>query len=263
MTQRPADTRVGSHTRPVAVDDSVEQDEPAAEPGAFWPDDGGDAEESRPMPADVRDVSFPHSVRGYDRHAVDDYVARVDRVIAELEATRSPEAAVKRALEEVGEHTSGILQRAGETAEEIAGAARQKADESVAQASKDADETVAAAKSAADEIVRNAKAEAKATLAESRKEAAERVQTAKDEVNALREEAEARLHELRLDTDAVRGERRVLLEDIREIAARVEEAAEGADTRFPPSDTPRAELVEADAPAETEQSEVNGSRRAG
>jgi DivIVA domain-containing protein len=234
----------------------VEPDETAVEP----PPDSPDEIESQPVPPDVRDVSFPVSVRGYDRHAVDDYVAQVDRAITELEATRSPEVAVKRALAEVGERTTGILQRAGETAEEITADARRKADDSIARANQDADEAVAAAKREAEEIVRKAREEAKATLAESRKEAAERVQTAKDEVKALREEAEARLHELRLDTDAVRGERRVLLEDIRQIAARVGEAAEGADTRFPPSQSPQAELVEAEAPAETEQSEVNGSR---
>ena len=26
------------------------------------------------LPAEIRDPSFPHSVRGYDRHAVDAYV---------------------------------------------------------------------------------------------------------------------------------------------------------------------------------------------
>jgi DivIVA domain-containing protein len=244
----------------VAVDDSVGPDEQSAESPGYWPDEGGEPDESRPAAADLREVSFPHSVRGYDRHAVDDYVARVDRAITELEAARSPEAAVKRALADVGERTTGILQRAGETAEEIAADARRKADESIARANQDADETVASAKSEAEEIVRKAREEAEAMLAESRKDAAQRVQTAKDEVNALREESEARLHELRLDTDAVRGERRVLLEDIREIAARVGSAAEGADTRFPPSDSPKAELVEAEPPAETEQSEVNGSR---
>lgn len=242
----------------MATDDSAEPDETGAEP----PADSPEVFESQPAPADVRDVSFPVSVRGYDRHAVDDYVAQVDRVVAELEATRSPETAVKRALAEVGERTTGILQRAGETAEEIAADARRKADESIARANQEADESVAGAKREAEEIVRKAREEAKATLAESRKDAAERVQTAKDEVKALREEAEARLHELRRDTDAVRGERRVLLEDIRQIATRVGEAAEGADTRFPPSESPQPELMEADAPAETEQSEVNGSRRA-
>ena len=39
---------------------------------------------------DVRDVSFPGSVRGYDRNAVDAYVVRVNAVIAELEHMGMP-----------------------------------------------------------------------------------------------------------------------------------------------------------------------------
>jgi DivIVA domain-containing protein len=49
------------------------------------------------VPADVRDVSFATAVRGYDRREVDAYVERVNRVIAELEISRSPRAAVKPA----------------------------------------------------------------------------------------------------------------------------------------------------------------------
>ena len=45
------------------------------------------------VPAEIRDVSFPVSVRGYDRRAVDVYINRVNRVIAELEVSRSPRRA--------------------------------------------------------------------------------------------------------------------------------------------------------------------------
>ena len=42
------------------------------------------------------------------------------------------------------------------------------------------------------------------------------------------------MRELHADTEAIRQERRALLDDIRGIAARVQEAASGADARFPP-----------------------------
>ena len=71
-----------------------------------------------PLP-DVAEVSFPMVLRGYDRLAVDAYVRKTSQLVAELQATRSPEAAVRRALGRVGEEVSGILQRAHETAEEI------------------------------------------------------------------------------------------------------------------------------------------------
>ena len=48
------------------------------------------------IPRDLVDVSFPVSVRGYERGAVDAYIERVNRVIAELKVTGSPPAAVRR-----------------------------------------------------------------------------------------------------------------------------------------------------------------------
>ena len=86
------------------------------------------------MQDEVREVDFPVALRGYDREAVDRYVKKVNRVIAELELSSSPESAVRRALEEVSEETSGLLQRAYETAEEITVCSRVKVDDRIQQA---------------------------------------------------------------------------------------------------------------------------------
>jgi DivIVA domain-containing protein len=67
----------------------------------------------------LRAVEFPLALRGYERAAVDRYVEQASRLIAELEISASPEAAVRHALAEVGEETRGLLERAHETAEEI------------------------------------------------------------------------------------------------------------------------------------------------
>jgi hypothetical protein len=72
---------------------------------------------------------FPMVLRGYDRLAVDAYVKKTTQMIAELQATRSPEAAVRRALERVGEQISGILQRAHDTAEQITTQSRSEAED--------------------------------------------------------------------------------------------------------------------------------------
>ena len=61
------------------------------------------------VPADIRNVQFPVSVRGYDRDAVETYVKRVNHVIAELEVSRSPRAAVRHALDRVGKQTVTVL----------------------------------------------------------------------------------------------------------------------------------------------------------
>ncbi len=90
-------------------------------------------------------ADFPGALRGYDRLAVDAYVQRVSQMVAELQATRSPEAAVRRALERVGEQISGILQRAHETAEQITAQSRGEAEDRLEQARGEAAEIIVAA----------------------------------------------------------------------------------------------------------------------
>jgi DivIVA domain-containing protein len=92
----------------------------------------------RPSTAAVRDVTFPLAFRGYEREAVDAYVMQVNQLIAELEATRSPEAAIKRALDSVGEETSSILQHARETADDITARSRVQADDRLQAAEREA-----------------------------------------------------------------------------------------------------------------------------
>jgi glyoxylase-like metal-dependent hydrolase (beta-lactamase superfamily II) len=84
--------------------------------------------------------NFPVVLRGYDRLAVDAYVKRTAQLVAELHTTRSPEAAVRRALERVGEQISGILQRAHETAEQITATSRAEAEDRLQRAREEAEE---------------------------------------------------------------------------------------------------------------------------
>jgi DivIVA domain-containing protein len=212
-------------------------------------EEGGDSTERQSVPSEIGEVSFPVSVRGYDRGAVDAYVNRVQAFVAELELTRSPEAAVTHALERVGEQTKGILERAGETAEQITGAARQAADEGIARATGEAEDIVATAKAEEAELLARSKAEANATVAQARNDAAEHSQRAREEIAALRKEAEARMRELQADTETIRQERSQLLNDIRAFVLRVEEVASSADARFPPPDA-AAPAEEAMLPSE-------------
>ena len=98
-----------------------------------------------PVP-NVADVDFPTALRGYDRLAVDAYVRKTSRLVAELQATRSPEAAVRRALARVGEEVSGILQRAHETANEITAQSRKESEERLQTARREAEEIVSGAR---------------------------------------------------------------------------------------------------------------------
>jgi cell division septum initiation protein DivIVA len=104
-----------------------------------------------PVPA-VADVEFPLALRGYDRLAVDAYVRKTSQLVAELQATRSPEAAIRRALERVGDEVSGILQRAHETAEQITSQSRSEAEDRLDAARKEAAEIVAGAQKRVKEL---------------------------------------------------------------------------------------------------------------
>jgi len=90
-----------------------------------------------PVPI-AADVDFPIVLRGYDRVAVNAYVKKTSQLVAELQATRSPEAAIRRALERVGEEISGVLQRAHETAEQVTAQSRREAEERLERARQEA-----------------------------------------------------------------------------------------------------------------------------
>jgi DivIVA domain-containing protein len=192
--------------------------------------------EPRRVPGEIRTVAFPVAVRGYDRRAVDSYVARVNRVVAELEATRSPERAVERALVRTEEQRSGILEEARVRAAEITIEAQRKAEEMTARARAQAVDIVVNAsdqadrsKTDADEHVAKARSEGERILANSRTVADDRLRRAEEEIAALRSEAEAWLGALRIDTNVIWGERRDLLDDLRDIAARLRKAASHSD----------------------------------
>ena len=80
-------------------------------------------------------IAVPETLAGKK----DAYVLRVTEIVAELHASRSPRAAVKRALDRVGRETAGILQNARETADEITLQSRSRADERRQEAEREAE----------------------------------------------------------------------------------------------------------------------------
>ena len=221
------------------------------------------------VPADILDVRFPVSVRGYDRRAVEAYVKRVNRVIAELKVSASPPAAVRHALDQAEEKVEALLQAAREAAEEITSSARREAEESTARAKAEAAElvvntsaeadrikaqadeltakakaeardTVAKAEAEADRILAAAKAEAQNAVARANAEADERLQRSQEEVASLRAQAETRMHELQTDTEAIWTERRELLEDVRAMASGLVDLANAAAKRVSPRGEPES-----------------------
>jgi cell division initiation protein len=88
---------------------------------------------------EIGERSFPIVMRGYDRAAVDAFVQEMRELVAELESRQSQETVVQRALAEVGEETTSILQRAHETADEIAARSRAQAEGRIQRAEREAD----------------------------------------------------------------------------------------------------------------------------
>ena len=177
-----------------------------------------------PLPEELRDPSFPAAVRGYDRHAVDGYVQEINRVIAELQVSGSPAAAVRQALDRVGEQTSGILRRARETAEEITRTAGEEAEETTARAKAEAQDIIAGARGEADAALGRANDEAEEMRAAAGADAEARLREADDAIAARRTEAREQMGALEAEIAAVAEERRAVLDEARRIASRLEAA---------------------------------------
>lgn len=191
------------------------------------------------VPAEIRNVQFPVSVRGYDRDAVEAYVKRVNRVIAELEISRSPRAAVRHALDRVGKQTVAVLQEARESADKLLEAARDEADAEKDRAKAEAAKLVVGASDEADKT----RAEAEQVLADAKKQAVEivaraqadadsRKQAADAEIAAAKDKADARMREIQSDTEAVWNERGRLLEETQAMAEKLQKLASGAAARL-------------------------------
>jgi len=93
----------------------------------------------------IRAKQFPPAMRGYDRAAVDAWREEVAELVIQLEEQAPRDAAVKRALEEVGKETSAILQRAHEAADDIAARSRSQAEGRLQRAEREAEITVSEA----------------------------------------------------------------------------------------------------------------------
>jgi DivIVA domain-containing protein len=225
------------------------------------------------VPADIADVSFPNAVRGYDRQAVDEYVQRVNRAIAELKVSASPPAAVRNALEQAQAKVDALMRAAEEAADEIMTSAQKEAAETTQRAKAEAAEllvhtsaeadrvrgeataVLAGAQADAKQIVASAITEAQETVARAQAEADERLQRLREELAAQREQAEARMRDIHADTEAVWNERHELLEDISKMAAGLVELAGAAAQRVAKEEPGLAVAEEPDTEAVAKEDE--------
>jgi len=174
-------------------------------------------------------VDFSSSRRGYDRAQVDRYVERVSRIVVELEAMRSPDAVIERALADVGEETSAILRRARKAAEEIVAEAEERARES-------ADASEAQGRKIRDEAERygeQIRAEADKALAQARAHAERISAEATADARRTREEADGYQERVNGQIEQLSQERHRLIEDLRKLADNFHRTADRALEQIP------------------------------
>jgi cell division septum initiation protein DivIVA len=116
------------------------------------PEPAGPSNDLQATGAGLRRVEFPTGMWGYERHAVDAYVARVGGFVDEAVTLRRPDGAVRDALARVGEETSAVLQRATEVAEDITARSQTQADDRLARAEREATAIKEAAEAQAREL---------------------------------------------------------------------------------------------------------------
>src|SRR5215211_3230742 len=138
----------------------------------------------------IANREFPLAVRGYDRHAVDEFVQEVLQLVSDLEGRQTRETVVQRALNEIGEETAGILQRAHETADEIAARSRAQAEGRIQRAEREADMLRQQADAYSEQIVEDTR-----ILWEERQQLLQDIRQLADEVLATAEEASERVNQ--------------------------------------------------------------------
>ena len=130
---------------------------------------------------------------GYNRQAVDEHIAGLERELAELRESGGPAVeppmSVQEELERIGEQTASILVVAHDKAHETTRIAQQQAERCIADANTNA--------------------------------------------AAITAEAERKVRELKAETEAVRRRRERLIADARNVAAAIAPLADEAEGRFP------------------------------
>ncbi|MGK5550440.1 DivIVA domain-containing protein, partial [Actinomadura kijaniata] len=189
--------------------------------------------EAEILPNLLREESFEIVMRGYNRRQVDEFIARSQNQIRELEArlaralddverTRREMAEVREARKPTGDDLSDRLRQIINLAEDeakeklaaaeeqgqqirkdaeqeskrIIEAARADADRDIAQAQEKADHVLASAKKEADSVLSTAKQEAEQTVTSARLEAERTLTAAERRANVINEGATQRLNHL-------------------------------------------------------------------
>ncbi len=222
----------------------------------------------------IRNATFPAAKRGYDRHEVEKFLARLADWLETGAGDESRSDTVKRELERVGERTGAILAQAEESAQQIRAegeeeargtinTANMQAGETRAEAEKYAGEKRASADSYAQQARQAAEREAASTRQQAEQDARETIEAAQAQARRIVEEGTQRREDVEaVIADLVRR-RDDVLTDTQELSAKLNGAVSehrpepGADAFARPEELdPRARDDEADEPEDQERTET-------
>jgi DivIVA domain-containing protein len=133
----------------------------------------------------IRNATFPSSKRGYDKHEVEKFLARLADWLETGAGDESRSDTVKRELERVGQRTGAILAQAEESAQQIRAEAEEEARGTVNTANMEATET----RAETDRYANETRASADSYAEQTRQEAEEVLSSAKAEADRLAREA--------------------------------------------------------------------------
>ena len=133
----------------------------------------------------IRNATFPSSKRGYDKHEVEKFLARLADWLETGAGDESRSDTVKRELERVGQRTGAILAQAEESAQQIRAEAEEEARGTVNTANMEAAET----RTEVDNYARETRTSADAYAEQTRTAAEEVLSSAQAEADAKAREA--------------------------------------------------------------------------
>jgi DivIVA domain-containing protein len=133
----------------------------------------------------IRNATFPAAKRGYDKHEVEKFLARLADWLETGAGDASRSDTVKRELERVGERTGAILAQAEESAQQIRAEAEDEVRGTINTANMQAEET----RTEVDNYASETRTSADSYAQETRREAEEVLQNAKAEAERQAREA--------------------------------------------------------------------------
>ena len=180
----------------------------------------------------IRNATFPSSRRGYDKHEVEKFLARLADWLETGAGDESRSDTVKRELERVGQRTGAILAQAEESAQQIRAEAEEEArgtvntanmeaEETRSEADRHASDTHTSADTYSQQTRQAAEEEAAATRRETEQEARDAIASAQAQARRIVEEGTQRREDIEaVIADLVRR-RNDVLADTEELSAKL------------------------------------------